>query len=243
MIEFLLCDDNKEFVKLLKNKIQKFISKKGIEYKISIFYEYDQDFYKEVKSKNQNKVYFLDIETENSSGIDAARIIREKYEDWNSTIIIVTSHEEYKYTALGNRLDIFDFINKLNNFDKLIEEDLEKLNIKYNKNKKFISVKFNGEISKVYLKDIIYIEKEIDSKNCIIKTFYESKYMKISLIEISKLLNNDFQKISRSMIINKRKIKSYNYKNNELKFIDGSKTDLISRDYKKELKEYVRNNI
>ena len=243
MIDFIICDDNKEFTIMIRKKIISFMKNHSdIEYNIHAFYGYGKSFEEVVKSANTFKIYLLDIETKKGSGLDAARTIREKYDDWDSTIVIVTNHEEFRYEALGNRLFIFDFINKLNNFEQLLEDDLNKMLRKYNKESNAIIVEFDHEIHRIELRDIVFVEKQIDSKKCLIKTLYGDRFVQSSLSDILDKLNEDFMKVSRSMVVNTKLIKSYDSKENILYFENNISSDLISREYKKELKERVRRN-
>ena len=237
MIDFVVCDDNKEFIIMIRKKIIDFMKKHNhIEYKIHNFSGYGKAFEEVVASENSFKVYFLDIETKKGSGLDATRLIREKYDDWDSIIIIVTTHEEFRYEALGDRLYLFDFLNKLDNFDKMLNEDLTNVLKKYNQNSNSIVVEYDHAIHKIELRDIICIEKQIDSKKCIITTTYGDKTVQSSLNDLYTVLDNNFMKVSRSLIINTKKIESYDSKNNTLYFTNGNKTNLVSREYKKELK-------
>ncbi len=243
MINFIICDDNRDFTLMLKKKVQKFMSKYSeIECKYHIFSGYGAEFEKLADNNNTFKVYFLDIETKRGSGLDAARMIREKYEDWDSILIIVTSHEEFRYEALGNRLYLFDFLNKLNNFDANLEEDLKHILKKYTRNSNGITIEYDREVYKVELRDIIFIEKEIDSKKCIIVTTYGPRYIQCSLKEVYKKLNENFMKVSRSLIVNIKRVKGYNPKTNTVYFTNNHTSTLVSRENKKELINRVKNS-
>lgn len=243
MIEFIICDDNKDFNQLLRKKIINIMSKyKEIECIFHSFSGYGKEFENVVKNVISFKVYFLDIETKQGSGLDAARIIREKYEDWNSIIIIVTGHEELKYEALSNRLYLFDFINKLNNLETVIEKDIANIIKQYTRSRKNIVIEYDHAIHKIELRDIIYIEKEIDSKKCIVITTYGKKIVQSSLNELYKQLDDSFMKVSRSLIVNIKNVRSYDSKTNTIDFINGYESNLVSRESKKELMNRVRNN-
>lgn len=241
MIDFIICDDNKDFTILLRKRIMQFMKGyKTVECRFHSFYGYGKEFEEVVQSPSTYKVYFLDIETRKGSGLDAARLIREKYDDWNSIILIVTSHEEFRYEALGNRLYLFDFINKLNNFTNILDKDLTNIMKQYNRSSNSITIEYDHELHKVELRDIIYIEKEIDSKKCIVATTYGIKYVQSSLNDLYKELNESFMKVSRSLIVNIKKIKGFDSKTNTIDFINGEESNLVSRDCKKELLNRVR---
>lgn len=239
MINFIVCDDNKEFLKKEKQIIDRFMMKYDIDYKIHLFSEYDKEFDHVVINDIGFKIYLLDIQTKNGSGLDAARKIREEYDDWVSVIIIITAFNEFKYEALGNRLYLLDFINKLNNCYEKIKEDLEIALKHYNNRNKSLKYEYNHILKQVEFRHIIYIEKEPDSKRCIIKTTYGEQVINKTLNETMKLLDKRFIKTSRSMIVNTDFIREYNFKENKLIFTTGDFTYQISRTMKKGLKQYV----
>lgn len=241
MIHFVVCEDEKEIRKNTVDQIFRFMMNYDIDYKISEFDNYNEKFNKLAQEKDGFKVYFLDIKTDKGSGIDAARMIREKYEDWNSIIIILTSYSEYKYEVLSSRLYILDFINKLNNSTKKIQEDLEIAMKTYDDIDKSLKFEYNHTYYKIDYRQIVYIEKEPDSKRCIIKTKTGEQVMPGTLTEVYKKLDNRFFKTHKSLIINTKEIYKYERKLNKITFKNGDYTYLISRDKKKELLEYVGN--
>ncbi len=242
MLNFIICEDNHQFSAIMKTTIDNFMMNYEIDYKIHYFECYDKDFENIVKEEIGFKVYFLDLVTNQGTGLDAARIIREKYDDWVSIIIIVTSHEEYKYEALGTRLALFDFVNKLNGCEKVLRQDLNRVMSNYDKREKSLSYEYNHICHKIDFRHIISIEKEQDSKRCIIHTTYGNKTIAGSLNSVLKLLDKRFMKIHRSLIVNIDQIESYDASKNKLVFKDGTYTNLIARDKKKELMIRVRTN-
>ena len=240
MINFIVCDDNKDFIKREKQVIENFMMKYDIDYKIYLFDEYDGKFDEVSTSDIGFKIYLLDIQTKNASGLDIARKIREEYDDWVSVIIIITAFNEFKYEALGNRLYLLDFINKLNKCDDKLREDLERSLKHYNNRNKSLKYEYNHILKQVEFRHIIYIEKEQDSKRCIIKTTYGEQIINKTLTETLKLLDKRFIKTSRSMIINTDYIREYDIKENKIIFTNGDYTYQISRTMKKGLKEYGR---
>ncbi len=99
MVSFAVCDDEKEFRKKVVKTIDKIFMKNTIEYEVHEFSGYDKNFESFINQPLTSKIYILDIEIYNSiSGIDIARKIRKS--DWNSIIIMVTSHADMGYDAL-----------------------------------------------------------------------------------------------------------------------------------------------
>ncbi len=242
MLNFIISEDNHQFSEGMKTTINNFMMNYEIDYKIHNFEGYNKEFYKTVREEIGFKVYFLDLVTNEGSGLDAARMIREKYDDWVSIIIIVTSHEEYRYEALSTRLAIFDFVNKLNRYDKVIIQDLKRAMSNYDKREKCLSYEYNHICHKIEFRHIINIEKEQDSKRCIIHTTYGDKVIPGSLNTVLKLLDKRFMKVHRSVIVNIDQVDNYDIVKNKLAFRDGTFTNLIARDKKKELMVRVRTN-
>ena len=139
MINFIICEDEE----MLRNSTKQTIVSHDIDYKIYEFENYDKKFESLVKKDIGFKIYLLDIVTKCGSGVDAARIIREKYDDWVSVIIMITSHQEYKYEALSSRLFLLDFVNKLDSCNKKIREDIDIAMKSYDKRYKMLSYEYN----------------------------------------------------------------------------------------------------
>ena len=111
----------------------------------------------------------------------------------------------------------------------------------YNSHPKQLSFSYKNTIYVVYLNDIIYIEKEYDSKNCIIYT-KSSKYITNSSINrIKKKLDSNFVKTSRSTILNINYIKQYNIRENTAILKDESTYNSISKSRKQNLINKIRN--
>ena len=110
----------------------------------------------------------------------------------------------------------------------------------YDKREKSLSYEYNHICHKIDFRHIISIEKEQDSKRCIIHTTYGNKTIAGSLNSVLKLLDKRFMKIHRSVIVNIDQIESYDASKNKLIFKDGTHTHLIARDKKKELMIRVR---
>lgn len=239
MVNYILCEDDRVFRKALKDQIEKFMMKSDIKYEFYEFDNYNQGFEDVVTKDIGFKVYFLDIKTDYGSGIDAARYIREQEQDWVSIIVIITAFSEYRYEALSNRLFLLDFINKLDNCKNKVNEVLEITMKHYDNKEKSISYEYNYTMYKIEFRNIIYIEKEQDSKRSIIHTTYGNFKIPMSLNEVMKHLDERFIRLHRSMIANMDKIARYDIKSNKITFENGQTTNLISRSKRKELLENV----
>ena len=152
---------------------------------------------------------------------------------------MITSHNEFKYDALGNRLYLMDFINKLDNWDELLKEDIKHVINSYVNSSECLIYEFNHSLKRIEYKNIVSIEKEKDSKKCIIHTLYGSHSIATTICDILTKLDDRFIKISRSTIININQVSEYNKITNEITFLNGNKTTDISRQYKKDVVKHV----
>lgn len=239
MVNFIVCEDEKDLRKIEVEEITKFMMNYDIDYKIHEFSEYDETFYKYVSKEDGFKIYLLDIVTKKSSGLNAARRIREEYDDWVSVVIMITSHPEFKYEALSSRLYLLDFINKLNNMENKIQEDLKIAMKHYDNRQKQIKYMYNRNFYNIELREIICIEKEQDSKRCVVTTKYGQQIIPGTLNSVYKMLDDRFLKVHKSLIVNKDEVREYEPSTNKLTFKNGDTTYLISRNKKKELMSCV----
>lgn len=239
MIEFIICEDEKEFVNIYKDIIEKAMMNYDIEYKYNVFEGYNKKW-KKITTSGNFKIYILDLKTKEGSGLDAARYIREELDDWQSMIIIVTAYPEYKYEALGKRLMLVDFVSKLDSLSLRLSQAIQISMKNYDKRPNSLKYSYKKIVYNIDYQKIIYIEKEQDNKRCIIKTLEKDYYIQGNLNQIEKLLDKRFVKCNRSYIINIEQVESYNKKDNILTFKNGFQVYAVSRNKKKEILDYVR---
>lgn len=237
MIKFIVCDDMKEFRLKMKGLINDVLVGSKLEYDIVQFDKYDQEFANLIKDDSMSKIYILDIELkEGISGIDIARRIRKV--DWNSIIIMVTSHNELGYEALKAQIMLLDFISKYDDCEKNVKKVLKKA-VEQVDSKKVIAYEYLGVAYRVYLDDIIYVVKDTVDRKCIIKTAYNEVVANKNMNEIIKELDERFYLTHQSCLVNVKKISRIDFKNNTIYFQNGMSINLLSRDKKRGLKEYV----
>lgn len=237
MISFVSCDDEKEFRKKVVKTIDHLLMKNNIEYEIKEFSGYTKEFENFIQSPGSSKIYILDIEMKNSiSGIDIARKIRKV--DWNSIIILVTSHAELGYEALKAQIMLLDFISKYDNCEKNLTEVLKKAISKVD-NKKILLFETGGISHRLYLDDILYVTKDTVDRKCIIKTTYNEFSVNKTMNQMIELLDQRFYLSHRSCLVNTELIKTVDWKDSIIYFNNGDNINLLARDKKKGLKEYV----
>ena len=237
MIKFVIYDDEEIFRSKTKSVIEKTMSKFKMEYCIEVFSKYNSRMQKTIDDEC-SKIYIMDIEIPNGlSGIDVAKKIR--INDWNSIIILVTSHMEMGYEALKAQIMLLDFISKYNDCSPNLESTIKKAISKID-NKKILIFETNNMTYKVHTDDIVYIVKDSIDRKCIIKTEYNEVCISETIGNILDMLDRRFFLSHRSCIINTEKIDRIDWKKNIIYFKNSDKTDYLSRNKRKELKEYVR---
>ena len=155
----------------------------------------------------------------------------------------ITAYNEYKYDALSKRLMILDFINKMDNYRKYLNDCITKSIKTYDNKPNKLRYTYKNIIYNVQFKSIVYITKEPDSKKCLIYT-NENRVLPYSgtIVQLYKELDDRFIKTSRSTIINKDFISLYDCKENKIEFETGQIITDISRSNRKRVMEHVRNN-
>lgn len=237
MIKFVVYDDEEVFRSNVVNSINKVVDKNKFDYTIEEFSKYNSRMQK-VIDEDCPKIYILDIEIPNGlSGIDVARKIR--VDDWNSIIILVTSHVDMGYDALKAQIMLLDFISKYNECTKNLERTIRKAMLKIN-NKKVLIFETNDITYKVYTDDIVYVVKDTIDRKCVIKTIYNEISINENISTLFDMLDSRFFMSHRSCIINTEKIDRIDWRNNVIYFKNGFSTDYLSRDRKKAFKAYVR---
>lgn len=204
---------------------------KDYDYKIV---EYS-DFTKELKKLIQTpdfKIYVLDIELKNSSGIDIANYIRD-FDD-TSEIIMCSFHYELEYKVLKSKLKILDFVSKYDNaYVNLTNLILEVFN---KHSRKVLKITDKGVILFIVMKDILYISKEKNTRKCVIKTFNNEYLVNKNLEEIKQELNSDFIQVSRNCIVNQNNVEEYNFKDSKIKFKNGEEIDVVLKSFIEKIK-------
>lgn len=234
MVNFIICDDNKEIVKSIVKIINKEMMNNELSYKNHIFYDYDKDFLKMIKSELPLKIYILDIETPSGSGIDIARKIREK--DIDSIIIFLTSHLELGYTILKSEFMFLSFICKFDDYKNILRRSIKRA-LELLGKKKVLKFEERGSVFTIPLSDILYICRDTIDRKCIIHTNYNVFGINKKLAEMVELLSDDFKQSHRSCIVNMDRVVSINYAKKVILFDNGKEIDLISPNFRKEVSE------
>lgn len=229
MIEFIICDDDKKFLKRVEDLISKIMVKKKFEYDIVKFYDYDDKFFTHIETKDSMRIFILDIETPTNSGIIVGRKIRKT--DYESPIIFLTGHEELGNMLLRKDLMFLAFINKFEEFNARLKSTIEKA-LSISNKKPYLDIDSHGVTYKVAFDKILYLTRDsVERKTLIVTEINTHKVMK-SLSEVVDSLDDRFVQTHRACVINSDRAEEINYKQKYILFDNGIKINLVSNNYK-----------
>lgn len=236
MINFILYEDAKPMREHYKNVIFKIFGSINNSYKIIEIDKYDQESKNKLMNIEGNKVYLLDIEVPGKNGLDLAREIRNEG-DWDSQIIMITSHEQYSRAGYTSRLLMLDFISKYSDIESELRSTLDVAMDIFSKHKS-LSFDWNGDLFQIPYSQILYIEKSLNDNNCKVITAEKEYLTRDTIQNLEKTLCEEprFMKTHRSCIVNLNNISKVDFSNNIIYFNDKC-VSLISRMKKRELKE------
>lgn len=235
-MNFIIYEDEEKFIKRYENVILKNMAQTNLNYKIIRYTEYDTNIHNELSILDGKKIYILDIEVPGKNGIELAREIRKKG-DWESPIIIVTSHNEFKNVGYTGKILMLDFIEKSSNVEHNLNEALS-IAFDIIEEKKAICFVIRGEMYQIPYQDIFYIEKNLNDNSCFIVTNdneYEIRET-IQNLETQLSAERNFIKTHRSFLVNTKNITHVDLEQGKIEF-PNKKFALVSRSNKKKLKE------
>ena len=232
MLEFIICDDNKEFLLKVESVVNKLMLKRNIDYRIYKYNDFDKKFMEELNKKENPRIYILDIELPSCSGISIGRQIRKN--DLESQIIFLTGHEELGSILLRKDVNFFAFINKFEDFEIRLKRNIELSLATLNK-RNFLEIKDKKAYYRLSLNSILYITRDSVERKTIIYTDNNKHVVNKPLKEIEKDLDERFVKTHRACVVNKDRIAEVNYKDRSVIFDNGNKMDFLSKKYKEEV--------
>lgn len=239
MINFIIYEEDKQYINLYESLIHKFMAVSNELYKIYKYSKYNENIIEDVKKLVGYNIFVFDVEVRGKSGLDLAKEIRSCTDFSKNQFIIVTSHLDLIVSAYHRKLLMIDFLSKYDNLENNLMECFREINILFNRNKS-LAIKCDGEILRIPHNDILYIEKyKNDNYICIHTDNGEYKY-KGNIVEMENYFKRDtcFLKSHRSAIVNLNKITRVDMVNNVIYF-NSKKTNYLARDRKKDLEKQM----
>lgn len=233
MMKIAICDDDIAFTGTLENMVMQVEGFMGIHMETEVFFDGDT-FVKRFQGGSRYDLIFLDIEMKTMNGIAVARSIRKL--DKSVLLIYVSGYDHYLKELF--EVEPFRFLSKP--IDKnLFYHYFHDVCQRVIETEKYYEYKYNKEVIKVLINDIVYFE----SRNRVIYIFFKNGFIqkfygKLNNVE-KKLVegNKFFLRIHQSFLVNYDYVRKINFSNMVLSFGDGKETTLkISEDRQKEVR-------
>lgn len=209
MIKIIICDDEKPFQNILQNCIEKYCSEREVEFSIKCF-DSGASLIKDMSGIAEYDIVFLDINMEETDGIEVAREIRR----FNPDIFIVFVTAYIKYSLEGYKVNAIRYILKDNeeNLNDSVRECLNTIFKKMNYKEPVEQFDFVEGTRNINIEKIIYIESVLHKLIFHLADENETAYtMYETLNNIEKRMNNYlFVRIHQSFLVNLRHIRRVN---------------------------------
>lgn len=229
MLKIAVCDDEV----IICHKITELLKSLHKDFELFEFHSGD----KLIESLSNFDVVILDIEMPGENGMNIAKKIRQSSTD--ILIIFLTNHSEFIHTAF--KVKAFRYLNKPimeeDFFEAIIAAEKEILNIKS------IILKIQGHLTRIKLKDIIYLEAFGDGTYIYTVNGVYTSGKQLNYL-ISLLKSDMFFHVHKSFLVSFNHIQ--NISDFEIQMINGKGNIPISRRkapiFKKEYLTYIKNN-
>jgi DNA-binding LytR/AlgR family response regulator len=206
MMKIAICDDDKRELLQIRKFVDEFLIYDFAEVKIEInSFESSIELIKQIESDKCFDIYLLDIIMPGISGMELAADIRRK--DQVAKIIFLTSSPEFALESYS--VGAFNYLLKPIQKDKFFSVLGKAINAIYSGMKKYIIVKTQIGMFKIFMHEIIYVE--VIGRT----TFFHQTngvviegISRISQVETLLLIEKRFIKPHRSYIVNLDYIKN-----------------------------------
>ena len=235
MLKIIICEDNQVCLEKAISATHKALGNYDIDYKICKYLSFCKEFEEDIEDKINKKIYILDIELPDISGLQIAEKIRK--DDWDSIIIFVTSHPECRNDIFYSRLLAFDYISKYTTYEKRLQQSIEEASKIVGKRRVFI-YKYNRVIYRLEYDEILYFERLNGTKKWLIHIESGNIYEISGNIEdILEKLDDSFVLSHKSCIVNMNKVKNINYNEGNITLINGEIIDKLAFRQRKNLEQ------
>lgn len=235
-MRIVVIEDDEKIQKQIDKIIKEFSFENECDTDTLFFNRYDKNLKEEILSVQYPKVYITDIELKNSiSGIEIAKKIRTV--DWDSEIIFITSHDSMFEQVHRNLLEVFEFIEKFQDFEKRLKRDL-KMIYRQKNDKKVLRIAGKKVSVELYMKNITHVIREKEDRKVVIHTNNDVEFrVNATLQEIKDQLDNRFVQTHKSCLVNKDFIVLKNYSQGYMDLSTGLRLYYLSRNYKSEVEQ------
>lgn len=231
MLNFVLCDDNKNILDKLSQMLENIFIQNDYSAKITYTCDNADDLF-DYLSKNNTDVLFLDINLKNKlTGLDIAERIRKK----NKKIYIIFTTGHLEYAMVAYKYKTFDYIAKPITYDRLEDtivrlfEDVNGLNKRY--------LRIDNKNTLIDESEIQYVKR--DGMKLVFHTPSRDYDTYSSFNKFQDRLPKTYIRCHKSCIANINQIKDIEPVSGTITFKDGSTCD-IGPKYKSEFMEVLK---
>ncbi|MBQ7066056.1 MAG: response regulator transcription factor [Lachnospiraceae bacterium] len=244
MYKIAMCDDEKEILKNILEKIKLSFDKKDIQ---ATYYQInDSRALMELLQKENLDVLFLDIDMPYLNGMDIAGYINEQ--GLHTILVFVTSHDALVYQTFAYRP--FGFIRK-SFIEKELDELTERIKRELIDRKQELILAKGTEIVRILIKDIVYIESEGNYLNIYTHKNYSGqiasdanaskshviKYRETMTNMEKELVHKGFIRCHKGYLVNEDYIEKFKSSEIEIKYKEETKLIPVGRSYEKDVRK------
>ena len=193
LYKIAICDDEANVIEYVSSIVSNWALANGHTIVLRTFSS-AESFLFAYEDENDYDILLLDIEMEKMDGVSLAKTIRKTNEIVQ--IIFITGYSEY--ISEGYEVAALHYLMKPVKPEKLFEV-LNRATEKLEKNERMLTLSLSGEMVRIALHEISYIDV---NGNYITLHGKESYTIKKTLSEIQKELDERFFKVGRSSIVN-----------------------------------------
>lgn len=240
MLNFIIYESDEKYRDKYFSVIDKFIGESRLAYEVIEIKTSSKEEFSKLNKVSGNKIYLLDVEMKEKSGLDFAKEIRENG-DWESQIIVISSNLDTRSYHYQSELLILGMINKLYDLERFLLESIKRAHSILTSHE-FLQFQKNGGVYRVPLHEILYVEKKPEEVYSEVVTKTKSYITHQTLLGLEKYLKNDprFIRVHRNYIVNTYNIRKIDFDNLTIYF-DNNQKVLLSKNYKKNLKDNIKN--
>ena len=188
-----ICDDMEEDVQYIASVIRNWGGKEKISVDLETFPSAESFLFRYAEQKDYD-ILLLDIEMRSMNGVELAKRIRK--ENDAVQIVFITGYTDY--IAEGYDVSALHYLMKPLSVDKLYEV-LNRAVMKIKKNEKSLFLSLSGEMGRILVYEIKYLEGQQNY----VTIHAENNYtVKKTLGEFERELDERFYRMGRSFIVN-----------------------------------------
>lgn len=228
MINVTICDDEKIYI----DKAKDILNSMDMDFNL-LTYSLGYDMLNGISASVLSGIFIIDIELPDINGLDAAKNIRAKSS--SAIIIFLTNYNDYVFD--GYKVGALRYVQK-SKMDDELQEALSKAIDIIKDAEAYIIVDDANTIGKIYLSDIVYLEKYKKYVEIHLHTG-ETIKNRCTLSDVMSMINHPhFIEIRKGVIVNAEHIKQLE----GLKLVmDNNVTHYISRNKIKDVKGKMLN--